>query len=448
MAITKTSTTELSDIFNEVIKEGVVNLTTAVRNRPLLAILMKGKDNKSRVNANVKVGSFDKDTKTFKIKSRVSEVIGRYSAEGGAFPTGHPEYTNMTATAKYYLAGADASHLLMAIRDDIKPLKNGYAMELMKSIARGFNIHFDTSAHGRMLSGADADGAVTFTGSTTSSTTTHALTVDDNRDIGIGQEFNIDAAATLDGTAAASLPTFTCTAKSGTASATFTTTSNQSVANNDLIVRKGERSSDGKKYVTTLRAHINDTGTVQGVNKATNSWAQSYVESTNEALNEFTTTNNGGMFDAANEIYKEGGELQAILSSPVAYTAYMGDLVGDRQFVSSANKKRSIVEDYTGGVSGVAYTFAPSGTTVPVVLDNSQEDYSSTAGVMNFIGKDALTMARIDNGFLPGGIMGYFSQKVNSDGEMLDAFQVNYYDYHELGVINYKHLARLENKTA
>ena len=69
MAIKKTSTTELSDIFNEVIKEGVVNLTTAVRNRPLLAILMKGKDNKSRVNANVKVGSFDKDTKTFKIKS-------------------------------------------------------------------------------------------------------------------------------------------------------------------------------------------------------------------------------------------------------------------------------------------------------------------------------------------------------------------------------------------
>ena len=157
----------------------------------------------------------------------------------------------------------------------------------------------------------------------------------------------------------------TVTVSEVASSTTFTATTAESVTDNDLVVRADVYDLTDSVYTdwTSCRSLVNNTGTVQGINKATNFWFQSYVPSDVGALAlaDFSDMANttreysddpSACFWIGNQ--KQWDRYSALLTSTKSYDAdrFQGNLAG--------------------GVKGLT-VYTPDGA-LPFYIDNDVED--------------------------------------------------------------------------
>ncbi len=166
----------------------------------------------------------------------------------------------------------------------------------------------------------------------------------------------------------------TVTVDQVTGNTTFTSVDNEICSDNDIIVRADVYDVSGSAYtdITPLSALITNTGTVQGLNKASYKWFQSYLSNVAGALTEAAiktmvantrrfSKNPGACFLIGNQ--KQWDRYSALLTSTKYYNSdtFSGNLAGGVQGLTVYTPDGSLpffVDDMTP--DGVVYKVDPS----------------------------------------------------------------------------------------
>lgn len=170
----------------------------------------------------------------------------------------------------------------------------------------------------------------------------------------------------------------TVTVSVQTASTTFTATTAESVTDNDIVVRADVYDAPNSLYtdMTSLASLINNTGTVQGINKANFFFFQSYVPAAVGALAlaDFS--------DAANNTREYSDDPSACfwIGNQKQWDRYSALLTTQKTY--DADK---FAGNLSGGVKGLD-VYTPDGS-LPFYIDNDVED-----GVIHLVDPNGLAL--------------------------------------------------------
>lgn len=160
----------------------------------------------------------------------------------------------------------------------------------------------------------------------------------------------------------------TVTVSSVDSSVQFTSTTTETVSDNDVIVRADVYDTGGSVYneITSLSALINNTGTVQNINKASNYWFQSYVIGSVGALAL------ADIDDAVSNVRQFSPDPTALffMGNRTQWRRYAALLQANRRFTNNA--KSDFGGQLVGGVMGLSI-FTPDGE-IPFCQDDDVPD--------------------------------------------------------------------------
>lgn len=211
---------------------------------------------------------------------------------------------------------------------------------------------------------AYANGAVTSSNVFTVQTNTGATNeVAPTRHLQRGDVLLVGTAAQVEaGTAQ------TVTVSSVDSSVQFTSTTDETVSDEDIIVRADVYDIAGTSYneIQSLTALINNTGTVQNINKATNAWFQSDVTGSVGALTLAALDD----LVARVEEYAVDPSALFFLGNQKQWSRYAALLQANRRF--SHSQRSEFDGQLAGGAKGLS-VYTPSGE-IPFIKDNSVTD--------------------------------------------------------------------------
>jgi hypothetical protein len=150
-----------------------------------------------------------------------------------------------------------------------------------------------------------------------------------------------------------------------TGETTFTSEDAETCADNDLIVRADVYDSGGSVYtdLTSMKSLVNNTGTVQGVNKATNAWFQSKVTSVGGALALSHVDN----LAIATRRYSKNPEASFLVGNSTQWRRYGALLTTTKQLDNN-----TFSGNLAGGLTGLK-VYTPDGS-LPFFIDDDVED--------------------------------------------------------------------------
>lgn len=204
----------------------------------------------------------------------------------------------------------------------------------------------------------------------------------------------------------------------------ITLTTTVSVTDNDIIYDRSAstNAADG------LGNLIANTGTIQGVNKATNYWAHSFIDSTSEAID------TADLLKIALKVNRYGTGAKVILTGEDLWRKIGADLTSLKQ-VNLASAQSYI--DLPGGWSGLR--FAAGAQAMPIIQEADM--VYGTNGKVYVITPEALTLGSLGERFLPGS-NGFFD-RVNKRPK----WEITMVNYANFAVKNFKAVGLLSNKT-
>lgn len=156
-----------------------------------------------------------------------------------------------------------------------------------------------------------------------------------------------------------------CEVASVTDNVTFETTANVTLADNDIVVRRSVYDSTNSvfKELHGLDSLIANTGTVQGVNKATNQWFQSQITAVGGDL----TVNKILLNIAACRRYSKNPQNLILVGNTYQFLRYSGLLTSTKSY--DADK---FAGNLAGGIQGLT-VYSPDGA-LPFFLDDDVPD--------------------------------------------------------------------------
>lgn len=150
-----------------------------------------------------------------------------------------------------------------------------------------------------------------------------------------------------------------------TGDTTFTSTDNETCNDGDLVVRADVYDTSAAEYVdlTSMASFVNNTGTVQGLNKASYKFFQSYVSNVGGALTQFAINNMAN----ATRRYSPNPQARFLLGNYVQWQRYSALLVTQKTYDSS-----KFDGNLVGGVGGLD-VYTPDGS-LPFFVDDMVPD--------------------------------------------------------------------------
>lgn len=370
------STIKLSDRASTTIKEQLVPELQEnfwrISQKPMLRLIGMEKNEQAGAGSGSatkprvqKVQSFDHSYQFQVVHKHTDFGSGIYgAAEAEAFQDGQPAYARSTVPAKY-LQGSFSLTLQSIV--GTKNKSHALANEIIEN-AYGATRKMHTTLNGMLVGKAHALGCqrlCVVNGAVSAATTvvvdnagtaetpaTHFLRVGDLLTIGTAAE--ILAGTGVD-----------CTVASITDGVTFETSAAVTLVDNDIVVRRGVYDSTNSvfKEIHGLDSLIAATGTVQGVNKATASWFQSYVS----AVSGDITVNKILLMIANCRRYAKNPQNLILIGNTYQWLRYSGLLTSTKSY--DADK---FAGNLAGGVGNLT-VYSPDGA-IPFFLDDDVPD--------------------------------------------------------------------------
>ena len=340
---------------------------------------------------------------TFPIHTRRNSGIGsRFESE--ALPTpGQQGHAAARVGLKYAYGGVqltgqaislsdtDAKAFAKALDNEVEGLKNDLKKDMNRQVYGSGN------------------GAI---GVATGANTGAVVPVADARLFQIGMVVDTQTGNTVDNTG---LVVASVSLAAGANTVTFTTTPGTSLANADIIVRKGSGvAAAGNRELTGLAAIVSASGTLYNIDPSVEPEWKANVDSnggTNRALSEAL------MIQMTDDIRTKGGSTSLILQSLGVRRAYFNLLSQLRQTVNT--------QEFTGGFSGLAFTTDRG--EIPVVAD-----VDAPLNKQWYINEDALTYYRDEDWHFIDRDGSMWKQVRDNSGDY-DAYYARMVEYHELG---------------
>lgn len=342
-----------------------------------------------------------------------------FTGATGGIRIGKSKQSQMVSSAKYGYGG----HIIWDSTLEITKNTAGSLVEYSKKLGMDLELAMRRSLN-RQLYG-NGQGVLTTVTSGASSTATHTLATTRFLQEGglylVGTKSEIEA-----GTADA----VTVQSINSTTSVTFT--SSITTATSDRVVIQGIWDGSAYQEIDGLDSLISNNtenagSTVQGIARATNVWANSYVDSSSAQLLE------SHLVDAITSAY-EFGNPQFIVTTPTLKNRYGAILQGIRRIVDKV--------DLGGGYSGLEVSAGAQ----PVGLIS---DFDCPAGNLFVIDPDAWSLAQLAPlGFLQSANGGVMEAVYDADGNRLPAYQTALKFYGNLVNLNLRANAKITNKTA
>lgn len=150
-----------------------------------------------------------------------------------------------------------------------------------------------------------------------------------------------------------------------TSATVFEATAAVTVADNDVVARADVYDTTNSVYtdITSLASLVNNTGTVQGVNKATNFWFQSNVT---DAAGALTLAQINNLANNTREFSMNPGE-RFLIGNQTQWNRYSALLTSTKTLFADTYKGR-----LAGGTDGLVF-YSPDGG-LPFFIDNDVED--------------------------------------------------------------------------
>lgn len=216
-----------------------------------------------------------------------------------------------------------------------------------------------------------------------------------------------------------------CTVSTVNSETEITVTPSVTVADNDVIYNRGyANEADG------LANLIVNSGTIQGVTKATNYWAHSFIDSDAE------TINTADLLANMLKVNRYGKGVSYSLMGESLWSKIGADLTA-LKLVNLTSGQGMI--DLPGGWSGLK--FAAGAKAVPLMAEPDMV-YGSSGEIYN-VTNDAVTLASFNNGgkFLQGsnGVLDRVSKRPK--------WEITLLDYVNFAVKNFKGVGALKSKT-
>ena len=340
---------------------------------------------------------------TFPIHTRRNSGIGsRFESE--ALPTpGQQGHAAARVGLKYAYGGVqltgqaislsdtDAKAFAKALDNEVEGLKNDLKKDMNRQVYGSGN------------------GAI---GVATGANTGAVVPVADARLFQIGMVVDTQTGNTVDNTG---LIVASVSLAAGANTVTFTTTPGTSLANADIIVRKGSGvAAAGNRELTGLAAIVSASGTLYNIDPSVEPEWKATVDDnggTPRALSEAL------MIQMTDDIRTKGGSTSLILQSLGVRRAYFNLLSQLRQTVNT--------QEFTGGFSGLAFTTDRG--EIPVVAD-----VDAPLNKQWYINEDALTYYRDEDWHFIDRDGSMWKQVRDSNGDY-DAYYARMVEYHELG---------------
>ncbi len=337
----------------------------------------------------------------------------------GAIPVGKPTKSQMKAAAKF----GYGSHILW---DEAIQAAQGIGGDAIVNLTTEFGRDLETEFRrslNRQLFG-NGEGVLTTVTSGAASSATH--TVGTSRNLRVGQKLLIGTKAEIEAGTADSVVVQTVNSDT---SVTFTAA--VTTATGDRVVTVGVFADSEYKEMVGLDSLISNNtesagSTVQNIARATNDWANAYVDTSSAVLTEAQMI---AMITAASEY----GNPDLIVTTPALRNKYASLLQGQRRYQTM---------NLEGGFIGLEVAVADRA--IPLVAD-----FDAPTGKMFCLTTEDLGIAELNPlEYLRSGSGGIMTDVYDVDGNRLPAFQTTMKFYGNLVAKRFRSHSKLSNKTA
>jgi len=344
-----------------------------------------------------------------------------FTGATGAITVGKSTDQQMVVRSKY----GYGSHIIWDSAIQTAKGKPGAIINLVKKLGKDLEKEFKKSLN-RQLFG-DGKGTLTQINGAGSATATH--TVNSTRFLRVGQVLEVGTTTEIEAWTADEVTVATINSAT---SVTFT--SPITTANNDKIIIKGVYNATDSQYeeldgLTNLVSNntVDAWSSFQGIPRATNDWANSYVDATSAILTE------AQIVDLVSNV-AEFGDTDLIITTVALRNKYSSLLQAQKRFMNTVDMK--------GWFKGLEVSVGEQ--PIPMVAD-----YDCPAWNLFALDTETFSLAELNKlQYLADGSWAIMTNVYDVNGKRIPAFQTTMKFYGNLVCTNPRANGKLTNKTA